>query len=78
MYLTPGLAPGSGLSAPWAGLTIPRICAGIILPACLETGYDILFFWVARMVMAGIHFLGVVPFHTIYLHGLFEMSRVAE
>jgi valyl-tRNA synthetase len=36
----------------------------------LETGYDILFFWVARMVMAGIHFLGVVPFHTIYLHGL--------
>jgi valyl-tRNA synthetase len=36
----------------------------------LETGYDILFFWVARMVMSGIHFLGVVPFHTIYLHGL--------
>jgi valyl-tRNA synthetase len=36
----------------------------------LETGYDIIFFWVARMAMAGIHFLGVVPFHTIYLHGL--------
>ena len=36
----------------------------------LETGYDILFFWVARMVMSGIHFLGVAPFHTIYLHGL--------
>ena len=36
----------------------------------LETGYDIIFFWVARMVMAGIHFLGVIPFHTIYLHGL--------
>ncbi len=36
----------------------------------METGYDIIFFWVARMVMAGIHFLGVVPFHTIYLHGL--------
>ncbi|HEV8192248.1 MAG TPA: valine--tRNA ligase, partial [Ktedonobacterales bacterium] len=36
----------------------------------LETGYDILFFWVARMVMSGIHFLGIVPFHTIYLHGL--------
>ncbi len=36
----------------------------------LETGYDIIFFWVARMVMSGIHFLGVVPFHTIYLHGL--------
>jgi valyl-tRNA synthetase len=36
----------------------------------LETGYDIIFFWVARMVMAGIHFLGAPPFHTVYLHGL--------
>ena len=36
----------------------------------LETGYDIIFLWVARMVMAGVHFLGVIPFHTIYLHGL--------
>lgn len=36
----------------------------------METGYDIIFFWVARMAMAGIHFLGVVPFQTIYLHGL--------
>ncbi len=38
--------------------------------AVLETGYDIIFFWVARMVMAGIHFMGTVPFHTVYLHGL--------
>ncbi len=36
----------------------------------METGYDIIFFWVARMAMAGIHFLGVVPFETVYLHGL--------
>jgi len=36
----------------------------------LETGYDIIFFWVARMIMAGIHFLGTPPFHTVYLHGL--------
>ncbi len=36
----------------------------------METGYDILFFWVARMVMAGTHFMGTIPFETIYLHGL--------
>ena len=36
----------------------------------LETGYDILFFWVARMVMLGLEFTGQAPFHTIYLHGL--------
>ena len=36
----------------------------------METGYDILFFWVARMVMDALEFTGEVPFHTIYLHGL--------
>ncbi|GMH32320.1 hypothetical protein BSKO_00154 [Bryopsis sp. KO-2023] len=36
----------------------------------LETAHDILFFWVARMVMMGIEFTGKAPFSTIYLHGL--------
>ncbi len=36
----------------------------------METGYDILFFWVARMIMSGIEYTGQVPFHTVYLHGL--------
>lgn len=36
----------------------------------LVTGFDILFFWVARMMMAGIHFMKDVPFHDIFLHGL--------
>ena len=36
----------------------------------LETGYDILFFWVARMVMLGLEFTDKSPFHTIYMHGL--------
>jgi valyl-tRNA synthetase len=36
----------------------------------METGYDILFFWVARMIMMGIENTGDIPFHTVYLHGL--------
>ena len=36
----------------------------------LETAPDILFFWVARMIMDGLEFTGEVPFHTVYLHGL--------
>jgi len=36
----------------------------------METGYDILFFWVARMMMMGIELTGQAPFHTVYMHGL--------
>ena len=36
----------------------------------LETGYDILFFWVARMIMLGIENTGDVPFRSVYLHGM--------
>lgn len=36
----------------------------------METGYDILFFWVARMIMMGLEFTDQVPFHTVYLHGM--------
>jgi len=36
----------------------------------METGADILFFWVARMIMSSLEFVGEIPFHTIYLHGL--------
>lgn len=36
----------------------------------METGYDILFFWVARMIMMGLENTGEIPFRTVYLHGL--------
>ena len=36
----------------------------------METGYDILFFWVARMVMLGLYTTGKIPFKNVYLHGL--------
>jgi len=43
----------------------------------LETGYDILFFWVARMIMDGLEFTEEPPFHTVYLHGIIrdELGR---
>ena len=36
----------------------------------METAYDILFFWVARMIMLGLYRTGTIPFRTVYLHGL--------
>src|SRR5213079_1884194 len=38
--------------------------------AVLVTGFDILFFWVARMAMLGLHFTQAVPFHDVYIHAL--------
>jgi valyl-tRNA synthetase len=44
----------------------------------LVTGFDIIFFWVARMMMMGLHFRDAVPFHDVYIHALVRDERGAK
>ena len=44
----------------------------------LVSGFDIIFFWVARMMMMGIHFMHEVPFHTVYMHALVRDEKGAK
>ncbi|MEO5937915.1 MAG: valine--tRNA ligase [Sphingomonas sp.] len=52
------------------GVPPPRLLHGRYPNDVLISGFDILFFWDARMMMQGMHFMGDVPFRTLYLHGL--------
>ncbi|MGH2513856.1 MAG: class I tRNA ligase family protein, partial [Candidatus Limnocylindrales bacterium] len=65
-WFSSGLWPFSTLGWPDQTDDLRRYYPGSVL----ETGYDIIFFWVARMMMLGIHFLDRPPFHTVYLHGM--------
>ena len=44
----------------------------------LVTGFDIIFFWVARMMMMGLHFMKEVPFHDVYIHRLVRDASGAK
>ncbi len=65
-WFSSGLWPFSTLGWPDATDDVARFYPGSVM----ETGYDIIFFWVARMMMLGIEMLGDAPFHTVYLSGL--------
>ena len=68
---TPGSPPACGRSPPSAGPSRPRPARSSTRTRVLVTGYDILFFWVARMMMFGLYAMdGTPPFHTIALHGM--------
>ena len=65
-WFSSGLWPFSTLGWPDATDDLRRFYPGSVM----ETGYDIIFFWVARMMMLGIELTGEPPFHTVYLSGL--------
>src|ERR1035437_3809212 len=65
-WFSSGLWPFSTLGWPEKTRDLERFYPGSVM----ETAYDIIFFWVARMMMLGIHLTGEAPFHTVYLSGL--------
>ena len=70
-WFSSALWPHSTLGWPEQTKDLKRFYPGSVL----ETGYDILFFWVARMIMMGIQNMGDIPFHTVYLHGLVRVGH---
>lgn len=65
-WFSSALWPFSTLGWPEKTQDLQRYYPGDVL----VTGFDIIFFWVARMVMMGIHFMGDVPFKKVLLHGM--------
>ncbi|MEO8229184.1 MAG: class I tRNA ligase family protein, partial [Chloroflexota bacterium] len=73
-WFSSGLWPFSTLGWPDDTPDLRRFYPGTVM----ETGYDIIFFWVARMMMLGIHFMDEPPFETVYLHGLVRTGGGAK
>jgi valyl-tRNA synthetase len=65
-WFSSGLLPFTALGWPQRTRDLERFYPTSVM----ETGYDIIFFWVARMMMMGIHFMQAPPFHTVFLHAM--------
>ena len=71
MFWIPGFLLHYGL-ATWAGPRPPRIWL-LLSHRGVVAGFDIIFFWVARMIMFGLKFTDQVPFREVYVHAWFAM-----
>ena len=67
---TRGSRPRCGAIRRWAGRTRRRSCATFLPSSVLVTGFDIIFFWVARMIMTTTYFTGHVPFRDVYINAI--------